>query len=295
MIQRTGPIRTFLQTVTIGIYILFERNIISIKSLAAAPVIILLDDVTFVVLIRKARHTHRMEQTGIDIVCSHFVILIVVGTEQGLSLRIGFESIHQILARLVEVAAAQYLRSGQSHSPIQVTVVSTVVDRILNGPYRLCTVFILRQEVHAIVRFQSVTAFSHDQGIGVFHDQFQVFFVDSGKSIIGSVLAVSFIQISFCKVSSSGCLCRASFFYLYFRQVVVGKLEVVCYLLPLLVIGISGIRQFIVSIRFHVFIVYNNDLLEQLFQHEVSVSAQESRFGNALVLQRIGLFIHLIE
>ena len=281
MIQRTGPIRTFLQTVTIGIYIFFERNIISVKSLAAAPVIILLDDVTFVVLIREARHTHRMKQTGIDIIRSHFIILIVIGAEQGLSLRIGFESIPQILARLMEVAAAQYLRSGQSHSPIQVTVVSTV--------------FVLRQEVHTVVRFQSVTGFSHDQGIGVFHDLFQVFFVDSGKGIVGSVLAVSFIQVSLCKVSSSGCLCRASFFYLYFRQVVVGKLEVVCYLLPLLIIGISGIRKLVVSIRIHVFIVYNNDLLEQLFQHEVSVSAQESHFGNALVLQRIGLFIHLVE
>ena len=42
MIQGTCPIRTFLQAVTVRVYILFERNIISVKSLATAPVIILL-------------------------------------------------------------------------------------------------------------------------------------------------------------------------------------------------------------------------------------------------------------
>ena len=38
-----------------------------------------------------------------------------------------------------------------------------------------------------------------------------------------------------------------------------------------------------------------DDLLKQFLQHEVGVSAQESHFSNALVLQRISLFIHLVE
>ena len=68
------------------------------------------------------------------------------------------------------------------------------------------------------------------------------------------------------QVSGSGSLCGTSFFYLHFRQIVVGKLEVVCYLLPLFVIGIGSIRKLVVSIRVHVFIVHYDDLHKQFLQ-----------------------------
>ena len=57
----------------------------------------------------------------------------------------------------------------------------------------------------------------------------------------------------------------------------------------------SGGREIGTALANKLGIVYYDDLLKQFLQHEVGVSAQESHFSNALVLQRISLFIHQVE
>lgn len=146
------------------------------------------------------------------------------------------------------------------------------------------------------IRLQSIATGCHDGGIGIFHHFTQIISIDGGHLIAGGViLAIGFIKIGLGQVGGSGSTCRASFVGLRVGQVVIGKLEVVCYLLPSLIVSIRCVRQVVILRCRKVFIIGKNNLLVELLLQEVTMSTEKTHLGNALLLFGIAIFIHPVE
>ena len=97
---------------------------------------------------------------------------------------IGLERIDQVLARLVEIAAAvghtRDVRNDQTVGPVAVAVGCPVVEGILHGPDRFGTVLVLRlgTEVVVHVGFKGAAGCRHDGRVGELDDVLQILAVD---------------------------------------------------------------------------------------------------------------------
>ena len=203
---------------------------------------------------------------------------------------VGTESVHQILARLIEVTSSvgdtRNVRDNQAIRPVTVSIGRTVIHGILHCPQRLRTVFVLtlRTEIIMEVRFQSITSCRHNALFRIQNYFLQIVCIDTRHFIVLRViLTVGFIQIGLCQISRCSSFRRTSFVCLRIRQIVVCELEIIRNQLPSFIIRISRIRQIVIFFGRKIFIVRKYNVLIQLFQQEMSVTAQETHLGNALL------------
>ncbi len=133
-------------------------------------------------------------------------------------------------------------------------------------------------------------------GVGVLYNFQQVVAVDRCYAVAeGIVLVISLIEVYLCQICGSGSSAWAADFGLNFRQVFEGEFQVVGNELPALVVVVDGIFEFVVLRWRHVLVDSERNVLVEAFEQEVSVSAQETHFGNALLAQAVVGAVHFIE
>ena len=81
VVHRRAPITTFHQITAVGVYVLFQGDVIAVQTAATAPCIVFLHHVFGVEFVRKLRHTYREEQTRVGVVLGLVVVLGVEAVE----------------------------------------------------------------------------------------------------------------------------------------------------------------------------------------------------------------------
>ena len=115
------------------------------------------------------------------------------------------------------------------------------------------------------IRFQTISACVHDALVRIFHHLKKVFRIN-GSYFVGGIiiLAVCFVQIRFCQIRCGSSPGGTPFIFLGNRQVSVGKLEILGYFRPALIVGIDIVRQIIITFLVQRLIIGNDYLLEKL-------------------------------
>ena len=195
---------------------------------------------------------------------------------------IGTIGVHKILTGLVEVTTSigntRDIRHDKTVAPVQVTILGTVVDRILHGPDALHTILVLclRTEVVVEVGLEVEATCAVDVRIAVLDDLQQVFSVDACNLIgLRVILAVSLIEISLGEEGCSCCLGRTTLIGLLHRKHIVGILHIVDDLLPALIVVKLGVGKGVVVFLLQVGIHDERNVLIETLQQEVGVGTQE--------------------
>ena len=289
------------QITAVGVNIVLEGHIVTVQTVGAAPVVRASHDILRIEHIGEPCYTYSQPQARIGIVGGCVKVLLVEIGDIRQSVGIGAESVHDVLAGLVEVATAVghtfYTRHHQSVRPVAVTQVSAVVGGVLHSPYTLLAVLVLRfgTEIVVEILLQSVSSRLIDSLVGVCKHFLQVVTVDLGHSVAGGVvLSVRLVQIDFGEQCGSRSLCGATFVGLRSRQHAVGVLQIVGNELPALVVGVGVVTQrFVVGLG-HVGRNNKRHVLVQTLQQEVPVRTEELHLAQALCLERITV-IHGVE
>ena len=169
---------------------------------------------------------------------------------------------------------------------IQVAIGGAVVLGILDGPETLTAILIsfLGAEVVVQVLLQTEAGAGVDVQIGIFHHFLQIGLVDRGHLVRRRViLAIGLVEVHLGQERSTGGFRGTAFLRLCLGQHIVGGLQIVDNLLPSLIVGIFGVGEIVVVLLLHVRLVHKGNLLEQAFQLEMAIGAQEQHLSGALL------------
>ena len=206
------------------------------------------------------------------------------------------EGVDQILTWLVEVTTTigntRDVWNNQTIAPVQVTILGTVVHRVLHCPDALLAILILwlRTEVVVEVTFQAETTSGVDRRIAIFDDLIEVVLVDACHLILcWIILTISLVEIQLGQEGSCGSLGRTPLVALCNREYIIGSLHIVDNLLPSFIIRELRIGEIVVLLLTEVGIHDERNILVQTLQEEVSITTEELHLAKALCLQLVAV------
>ena len=165
---------------------MFERYVIAVEAVRATPVLSTFHHIVRIELIGEIRDTDSQPKTRICRLGLGIKILLIEVINIRQTIGIGAESVHEVLARLVEIATTFY--AGGNHQairPVAVTQIGTVIRRILHGPQTLFAILILRfgTEVIMEILLQSIATGGIDILLGIGDHFLQIILVDLRHSM----------------------------------------------------------------------------------------------------------------